>query len=58
MEDRVLEFVDHLHEHFRYPVTIRNAHYQLPQEAGYSCEILPESLKRFEFPVGEAWRHE
>jgi L-fuconate dehydratase len=58
MEDRVLEFVDHLHEHFRYPVTIRNAHYLLPQEPGYSCEILPESLDRFEFPVGEVWKQE
>jgi len=58
MEDRVLEFVDHLHEHFRYPVTIRNAHYLLPQDAGYSCEILPESLERFEFPVGEVWKQE
>jgi L-fuconate dehydratase len=58
LEDRVIEFVDHLHEHFRHPVVIRKAHYMLPQEAGYSGEILPASLERFEYPKGEVWREE
>ena len=56
LEDRVIEYVDHLHEHFRHPVVIRRGHYMLPQEAGYSCEILPASLERFEFSKGEVWR--
>lgn len=56
LEDRVIEYVDHLHEHFRHPVVIHRGHYILPQEAGYSCEILPTSLERFEFPKGEVWR--
>jgi L-fuconate dehydratase len=56
MEDRVIEYVDHLHEHFRDPVTIRKGHYMLPQEPGYSIEILPESLEHFSFPTGEAWK--
>lgn len=56
LEDRVIEYVDHLHEHFRYPVVIRRGHYMLPQDAGYSCEILPPSLERFEFPKGEVWK--
>jgi L-fuconate dehydratase len=56
LEDRVIEFVNHLHEHFRYPVVIRRGHYMLPQEPGYSCEILAASLERFEFPHGEVWR--
>jgi L-fuconate dehydratase len=56
LEDRVIEYVDHLHEHFRHPVVIHRGHYMLPQEAGYSCEILPASLERFEFPKGEVWR--
>jgi L-fuconate dehydratase len=56
MQDRVIEYVDHLHEHFRYPVRIRRAYYLLPQDAGYSAEILPESLQRYSFPNGEAWK--
>ena len=56
MQDRVIEFVDHLHEHFQHPVTIRRGRYMMPQEAGYSIELLPQSLRRFEFPEGEAWK--
>jgi L-fuconate dehydratase len=56
LENRVIEFVDHLHEHFRHPVVIRRGHYLVPQAAGYSCEILPASLERFQYPDGEAWR--
>ncbi len=56
MENRVIEYVDHLHEHFRYPVTIRRGHYLLPQAPGYSGEVLPTSLERFSFPNGEIWR--
>jgi L-fuconate dehydratase len=56
LDNRVLEFVDHLHEHFLHPVVIRNGHYQLPTASGYSIQIKPESLTRFAFPHGEAWQ--
>jgi L-fuconate dehydratase len=55
MQDQVIEYVDHLHEHFRYPVTIRGGRYIAPNDPGYSCEILPESLETFSFPEGEMW---
>lgn len=55
MENRVIEFVDHLHEHFVTPVHIREGHYQVPTEPGYSIEIREESLDRFAYPQGEAW---
>ncbi len=55
MEDRVIEFVDHLHEHFVTPVTVRNGRYRMPAAPGYSIEIKPESLTRFAFPNGAAW---
>ena len=55
-ENRVIEFVDHLHEHFRDPVKIRRGHYLLPEAPGYSIEILAESLKKYRFPDGEIWR--
>jgi L-fuconate dehydratase len=55
VEDRVIEYVDHLHEHFRDPVRIHRGHYLVPQAPGYSAEILPASLEEFAFPNGAAW---
>ncbi len=55
LEDRVIEFVDHLHEHFVAPVVIRQGRYLVPQRPGYSIEIFKESLEEFEFPGGAAW---
>lgn len=56
LENRVIEYVDHLHEHFRDPVKIRAGNYLLPQAPGYSIEIFPKSLERYSFPDGEVWR--
>jgi L-fuconate dehydratase len=58
MENRVIEYVDHLHEHFRDPVVIRKGRYMLPSKPGYSIEMYPESLERYAFPEGEAWSRE
>ena len=58
VENRVIEFVDHLHEHFRDPVKIRQGRYLLPEAPGYSIEILPETLVRYRFPDGEMWKEE
>jgi len=56
MEDRVIEFVDHLHEHFLDPVRIVQGRYQLPTLPGYSIEMKPESLAAYEFSSGSVWR--
>jgi L-fuconate dehydratase len=56
LENRVIEYVDHLHEHFLDPVVIRNARYMPPQKPGYSIEMKPESLAMYEYPNGAAWR--
>lgn len=58
LEDRIIEYVDHLHEHFRDPVVIQDGHYMVPTIPGYSGEVLAASLMRFEFTHGEAWRTE
>jgi L-fuconate dehydratase len=55
LENRVLEYVDHLHEHFLDPVVIRRGRYMPPLKPGYSIEMFPETLARFEFPRGAAW---
>jgi L-fuconate dehydratase len=56
MEDRVIEFVDHLHEHFLDPVRMVRGRYQLPTRPGYSIEMKPESLAEFDFDSGSVWR--
>lgn len=47
-EGRVIEFVDHLHEHFVDPGVIRNAAYMPPTRPGFSIEMKPASLKQYE----------
>lgn len=49
LEGRVLEYVDHLHEHFLAPVALRNGRYLPPEAPGYSIEMKSESLARHEF---------
>ncbi|MDQ0570396.1 L-fuconate dehydratase [Variovorax paradoxus] len=48
-EGRVVEYVDHLHEHFVEPCVIRNAAYMPPTGAGFSITMKPESLERYRF---------
>ncbi|KQR78770.1 fuconate dehydratase [Burkholderia sp. Leaf177] len=55
LDNRVLEYVDHLHEHFVSPVVIRNGRYMPPETAGYSIEMQADSLERFHFPDGAGW---
>ncbi|MFZ2491770.1 MAG: enolase C-terminal domain-like protein [Thermoanaerobaculia bacterium] len=56
LEDRVCEYVDHLHEHFVDPCVISNARYVVPTRPGYSITMRPESLDDYEFPAGRVWR--
>lgn len=55
-ENRVIEYVDHLHEHFVDPVIVRDGAYFPPSRPGYSTEMRRSSLDQFEFPSGPAWR--
>ncbi|SNT27374.1 L-fuconate dehydratase [Asanoa hainanensis] len=55
MDNRVIEYVDHLHEHFLDPVQIRAGRYLAPQAPGFSSTMRPESRARFAFPDGPAW---
>ncbi|MCC5881448.1 MAG: L-fuconate dehydratase [Halomonas sp.] len=58
LEGRVLEYVDHLHEHFVDPVIIEQGRYRVPEAPGYSITMHPESLVRHRFPGGTAWHEE
>ena len=55
LRDRVLEYVDELHEHFVEPVRMRGGRYVVPDAPGYSIEMRRESLEEFAFPGGAAW---
>lgn len=54
-EGRIIEYVDHLHEHFLDPVTIKNGAYMPPEKPGYSIQMKAESLKNYQFPDGKIW---
>ncbi len=55
MDDRIAEFVDHLHEHFIDPVVIRRGRYMVPDAPGYSSTIKPETRVAYRFPDGPIW---
>jgi L-fuconate dehydratase len=56
--ERLVEWVDHLHEHFRDPAKVINGRYVIPTAPGYSIEMLSGSLQQYEFPSGAAWNHQ
>ncbi|MBW8705173.1 L-fuconate dehydratase [Streptomyces sp. MBT84] len=54
-DDRVIEYVDHLHEHFMDPVVIREGRYSAPTAPGFSAAMRPESIAQYTFPGGTFW---
>jgi len=56
MEDRAIEFVDHLHEHFLDPVKIRAGRYLAPTAPGFSAQMHRQSIEDHLFPGGSVWR--
>jgi L-fuconate dehydratase len=55
-QNRVIEYVDHLHEHFIDPVVMHKGRYMPPTAPGYSITMKPQSLDTHEFPGGMAWK--
>lgn len=55
LENRMLEYVDHLHEHFVDPVRTQNGRYLPPLKPGFSVEMKPESLAAHAYPGGAVW---
>lgn len=56
LENRVLEYVDHLHDHFIDPVRTRNGHYLPPDLPGFSVEMKADSIADHRFPDGRVWQ--
>src|SRR3954469_20367586 len=55
LEDRVIEYVDHLHEHFVDPVVIERGRYRAPSAPGFSAEMTADALAAHVFPGGAVW---
>jgi L-fuconate dehydratase len=53
--DRVIEYVDHLHEHFLDPVRIVRGHYATPSAPGFSAQMRPEAIAAYSYPDGSFW---
>ena len=56
IENRIIEYVDHLHEHFLDPVVVTNGNYTLPQQEGYSITMKKESIRDYTYPHGIKWQ--
>jgi L-fuconate dehydratase len=56
MERRVIEFVDHLHEHFVDPAVVKGGRYMTPVTPGFGSRMHAASIARYEFPDGPEWR--
>ncbi|MFC6018006.1 enolase C-terminal domain-like protein [Plantactinospora solaniradicis] len=56
-DGRVIEYVDHLHQHFVDPVVIRNGHYVAPRAPGIGARMRPESVAAYRFSTGPKSRH-
>jgi L-fuconate dehydratase len=54
--DRVLEYVDHLHEHFTDPVRVVAGRYLAPTAPGFSTTLRPQTLVDYQFPGGAVWQ--
>ena len=56
LENRILEYVDHLHEHFLHPVHVHRGRYTTPTAPGYGISMRSGSVAAYEYPHGSAWR--
>jgi len=57
-QDRVIEYVDHLHEHFVDPVVVSDGNYAAPRTPGFSAEVHAETLRDYAYPGGVQWRED
>ena len=55
LDGQVVEFADHLHEHFVTPARVEGGRYRLPETPGFSAEMRPESLQSHAYPHGKVW---
>ncbi len=54
-DGRVVEYVDHLHEHFVDPAVVRDGHYLAPTAPGTSITMHASSISDYSYPLGAEW---
>ncbi|MFD6756991.1 enolase C-terminal domain-like protein [Micromonospora gifhornensis] len=54
-DERAIEYVDHLHEHFVDPVRISDGRYLAPTAPGMSAQLVPAALADYRYPDGPEW---
>ena len=57
-DDRMIEFVDHLHEHFLTPIDVHDGCYFPPLAPGGGSEMHAASVAEYTFPDGKFWRED
>ncbi len=57
-EERWIEYVDHLHEHFEAPVVIANGAYVAPETPGGGARMLEASVRDHTYPTGIVWKED
>ena len=57
MDGRMIEYVNHLHEHFEDPVVVTEGRYRAPENPGYGITMKKASRDAFSYPNGDAWQH-
>jgi len=56
MDNRTIEYVDHLHEHFVEPVRIRHGRYLAPTAPGFGATMHAKTISEYSYPDGPVWR--
>lgn len=56
MQDRTIEWIDHLHEHFQDPARVEDGRYRAPLQPGASTALRGESREEYVFPGGRIWK--
>jgi len=57
MENRMTEFVDHLHDQFIDPVIVKNGRYQIPTAPGFSGQLVSKAIEDYSYPNGNVWKN-
>ena len=56
LDERMIEYADHLHEHMAQPVEVQGGRYGAPTAPGLGAEIVPGSVATYSYPDGTYWR--
>ena len=56
VDDRMIEYAGHLHDHFVEPLRVTGGRYHAPPAPGFGLEVKPASIAAYRFPDGDVWR--